>query len=138
MNKIIYILSSPIIQVVSFSILLVGNNDFGLLLLIWLILNLWSNLLFSIIGLTCLLPAVLSLIIKNSISLSLQLISSILMVSFVIFGEPGKYFNHFILQNRLSTLDVMLIISTFLFFTFCQICVIIVFLNKRLKLKKSQ
>lgn len=129
-------LSSPLMQVISFSLLLVGNNEFGGPLFVWLLLNILGDIYFSIFGFICILIPFSTYFFKLRFNNFTQLLTIFLMLLFVFFYGPGKYFYLYVLHNKLSIMDIFLCISSFLFFVIVNVSVLVKLI--RFQLNKSK
>jgi hypothetical protein len=127
------ILSSPLMQIISFSSLLIGNDDFGGPLFLWIILNIVGNLYFSIFGFICLILPLSTYLFRFKSSNFTQLLTIFFMLLFVIFFGPGKYFKLYVLHNKLSQIEMILCFSSFLFFIIVNFFVVLKVINYYVK-----
>jgi len=130
-------LSSPLMQIISFSLLLVGNNEFGGPLFVWLLFNTIGDIYFSVFGFICILLPLTTYFIKFRSNNFTQLLTIIFMLLFVFYFGLGKYFYLFVMLNKLSLIDMVLCISSFLFFVIVNVSVIVKLFNFRLNKSKG-
>jgi hypothetical protein len=127
-NKLYRVLSSPGAQMISFSTLMFAGDKIGGPLFILLFLNtFFGDLNFSLFGWVCYLIPIICIYKKIQISIFLQLVSTILMISFVVTLFGPSYFTHFII--RFSTQDVAIMSISYGFFILVNLAVFLKFVQ---------
>jgi hypothetical protein len=117
--KIFNRISSPFIQLMSFSFLLLGNDKIMGPLILWLIVNstTYTNFLTSsLFGFICILLLLFIIIFNLKEKILIQFVTSILMITFASFGAPLFYLKNYILNRNLSNIDLIIASTSFLFF----------------------
>lgn len=127
-NKLYRLFSSPGAQMISFSTLMFAGDKIGGPLFILLFLNtFFGDLNFSLFGWLCYLIPIICIYKKNQFSFFLQLVSTILMISFVVSLFGPSYFTHFIF--RFSTQEVAIMSISYGFFILVNLAVFLKFVK---------
>jgi hypothetical protein len=138
--KIINFFSTPTLQIISFGLLLIGNDKVMAPLFLWLILNysFYNNIFnYSTYGLICLLLPLMIIIFDLKSKNIIQFISTILMSYFVFMGIPKYYLVNYVLKGNLSNIDLVVTCTSFFFFIIVNISVIIVFFRYYINKKRK-
>ena len=134
-NKIINILATPWMQMISFSLLIFGGDKFGGPFILILFINLlFLNFWYSIMGILCYMIPYFIINKKYKFSILLQLITTLLMMVTVFSIIGNHYFDHFF--ERFSKYDTMLMLISYGYFIVVNLAVVlkvIHFIKSRIK-----
>ena len=127
-NKIINILATPWMQMISFSLLMFGGDKFGGPFILILFINLlFLNFWYSIMGILCYLIPYFIINKKYKFSILLQLITTLLMLVTVFSIIGYHYFDHFFI--RFSKYDTMLMLISYGYFIVVNLAVVLNVIN---------
>jgi hypothetical protein len=123
-NKIINILATPWMQMISFSLLIFAGDKFGGPFILILFINLlFLNFWYSIMGILCYTIPYFIINKKYKFSILLQLITTLLMMVTVFSIIGYHYFDHFF--GRFSRYDIILMLISYGFFIVVNLAVVL-------------